>query len=65
MTEITEHIQQAFQALHAAGLFDMREGKATVHFKDGLVQGVQVEAWAYRRQAKLSTPPSLPKHIPL
>lgn len=70
MTEITEHIQQVFQGLVQAGLFDVAEGKATLHFKDGKLQGVQLEQWAFRAEVKpttprLSTPPPMhKKHLP-
>lgn len=65
MKDVPEHIQLAFQSLYAAGLFEVQEGKATVHIKGGVVMGVQLETWTYQKgrekSKELSTPSSSAK----
>lgn len=59
MTDLPENIQRAFQVLYLAGVFDVQEGKATIHIKAGAIMGVQIESWAYHAPRELSTPSPL------
>ncbi len=58
--------REKIEALLESGIFDTSDGKFTVHFKGGIIMGVQVEKWTYQREKKLSTSTQLvPKHVPM
>ena len=54
---------EKIQLIVASGVLDIADGKATLHFKGGVLLGVQVEKWTYQRQRQ-STAPQEKKVIP-